>query len=83
MRFSFIDAERAFYPVQVLCRVMEVGRSGFYAWLGRPPSARARTDEVLEGKIDRAFRGSRGTYLSRTALSSRAGASPGHSDGDL
>ncbi len=62
MRFSFIDAERAFYPVQVLCRVMEVGRSGFYAWLGRPPSARARTDEVLEGKIDRAFRGSRGTY---------------------
>ncbi len=49
MRLVFIDAEKAFYPVLVLCRVMEVGRSGYYAWQRRPPSARARTDEVLEG----------------------------------
>ena len=62
MRYVFIEAEKALYPVLVLCRVMEVGRSGFYAWQGRPPSARARTDEVLEGHIDRAFTGSRGTY---------------------
>lgn len=62
MRFVFIDEHRAVYPVCVLCRVMQVGRSGFYAWLGRPPSARACADQSLAEKIDRAFRSSRGTY---------------------
>ena len=62
LRFLFIDEHRVLYPVQVLCRVMQVGRSGFYAWLGRPPSARACADKSLAEKIHRAFRGSRGTY---------------------
>lgn len=62
MRFAFIEAEKAFYPVLVLCRVMQVGRSGFYAWLRRAPSARTKADTVLQDQIDRAFRGSRGTY---------------------
>ena len=62
MRFAFIDAEKATYPVKVLCRVMDVGRSGFYAWVRRGPSQRARADELLEGHIDQAFRNSRGTY---------------------
>ena len=62
MRFAFIDAEKAVYPVRILCRVMQVGHSGFYAWQRRAPSARAQADQVLEGQIDRAFRGSRGTY---------------------
>ncbi len=62
MRFAFIDVEKARYPVLVLCRVLEVGRSGFYAWLRRPPSARAQADKGLETKIERAFRASRGTY---------------------
>lgn len=62
MRFAFIEAEKALYPVLVLCRVMQVGRSGFYAWLRRAPSARAKADTVLQDQIDRAFRGSRGTY---------------------
>lgn len=62
MRFAFIDVEKAFYPVLVLCRVMEVGRSGFYAWQRRVPSVRAQADKVLESKIEVAFRDSRGTY---------------------
>ena len=62
MRFVFIDAEKVFYPVVVLCRVMQVGRSGFYAWQRRAPSARARTDQVLQTHIARAFGDSRGTY---------------------
>ena len=62
MRFAFIDAEKAHYPVVVLCRVMEVRRSGFYAWLRRGPSLRARHDSILSAHIRTAFQGSRRTY---------------------
>lgn len=36
MRYRFIEAEKAQYPVQELCRVLGVARSGYYAWR-RPP----------------------------------------------
>ena len=62
MRFVFIDAEKANYPVVVLCRVMQVARSGFYAWKRRSPSKRARADKQLTGQIAQAFAASRGTY---------------------
>ena len=35
MKFVFIAAEKAFYPVRMLCSVLEVSRSGFYAWVDR------------------------------------------------
>ena len=44
MRFEFIDAEKAQYPIDVLCAALEVSRSGYYAWKGRPPPARATAD---------------------------------------
>ena len=62
MRFAFIDAEKGNYPVQVLCRVMQVGRSGFYKWLHRVPSERACRDEVLKVHIREAFHDNRRTY---------------------
>ncbi|MCO6510044.1 MAG: IS3 family transposase [Aridibacter famidurans] len=37
MRYRFIAEEKAEYPVVVLCRVMNVSRSAFYAWLNREP----------------------------------------------
>jgi len=39
MRFAFVEVEKVTYPVSVLCRVLEVSRPGFYAWLRRSPSA--------------------------------------------
>ena len=51
MRFRFIAVEKAFYPVTILCRVLEVSTSGFYAWLRRPPSLRAQENEVLRREI--------------------------------
>jgi len=62
MRFPFIAAEKASYPVRVLCRVLQVARSGFYAWLRRRPSRRAGANEQLRVAIRAAHHQSRGTY---------------------
>lgn len=61
-RFHFIDQERASYPVNLLCRLLKVSRSGFYAWRGRPPAARQVADEVLTEQIRGFHAASRGTY---------------------
>jgi putative transposase len=45
-----------------MCRVLRISRSGFYAWCGRPMSARARQDLWLTGKIEAIHRRSRGVY---------------------
>jgi len=60
--FRFIDAERAHLPVALLCRMLEVSRSGYYAWRGRPPSRRSRQDAILIEKISEIHRRSRETY---------------------
>ena len=61
-RFIFIDREKAFYDVTVLCSLLKVSRSGFYAWLCRPKSTRAMADEVLTLKIRAAFEANRKVY---------------------
>ena len=45
-----------------MCRVLGVSRSGFYAWLQRPPSQRARRDAELSRRIQEIHAESRGTY---------------------
>ena len=62
MRFAFIDVEKAWYPMRILCRVLGVSRSGYYAWRTRRPSARALEDEQLRPKVAEAFKTGRGTY---------------------
>jgi putative transposase len=61
-RFRLVDAEKANHPVALLCRVLGVSRAGYYAWRGRPPSARAAADAALTETICAIHRGSRGTY---------------------
>jgi hypothetical protein len=36
VKFAFIAAEKARYPVRVLCRTLAVSRVGFYAWQTLP-----------------------------------------------
>lgn len=62
MRYQFIDVEKVHYPIRLLCRVLMVARSGYYAWLGRPLSSRAKTNERLLVKIRAIHAASRGTY---------------------
>ena len=51
MRFAFIAAEKASFPVRVVCRVLNVSRAGFYAWQARAPSGHARADARLGVEI--------------------------------
>jgi putative transposase len=60
--FKLIEAERATYPVAVLCRMLEVSKSGYYAWRSRPPSKRSCGDHALTQKIREVHRRSRETY---------------------
>lgn len=55
MRFTFIDEQKKAFPVLVLCRVLKVSRSGFYAWLRRPVCTRAVEDERILGTISMTF----------------------------
>jgi transposase InsO family protein len=47
VRFSFIEQEKAVFPVRVLCRALAVTPSGYYAWRQRPVAARTARDRQL------------------------------------
>ena len=51
VRFAFIDAWKEEWPVEFLCRVMQVTSRGFRAWRLRPMSQRQRDDMVLLAHI--------------------------------
>src|ERR1700687_5847537 len=62
MRFSFIDAKKAEFPVARLCETLEVSQSGYFAWKSRPASECQCKDMVLLAHIRERFRLSRETY---------------------
>jgi transposase InsO family protein len=55
VRFAFIEARKAEYPVSALCRALKVRRSGFYAWLEREESTHAKADRVLAVDVRAVF----------------------------
>jgi transposase InsO family protein len=57
-----MKAEKANYPVWLMCKVLQVSRSGFYAWYKRPPSTRERENKRLVRVIREAHQASRRTY---------------------
>ena len=60
--FRFIAATKAEHSIQIMCRVLEVSRSGFHAWARREPSARAVADAALSGRIAEIHADSLRTY---------------------
>ncbi len=49
--FKLIDAQKANYPISLLCRVLRVSRSGYYDWKDRPSSKRDRENAALTEQI--------------------------------
>jgi putative transposase len=62
VRYGCIERHRDEFPVVLMCRVLEVTRSGFYAWRTREPSARARREQRLRIEIRAIHRKTHGRY---------------------
>ncbi len=61
-RQRFVKDHEREYPVKALCSLMEVSRSGFYAWRNGTPSPRVVANELLSEQIAEIHQRSRKTY---------------------
>jgi len=62
VKFVFITAEKAHYPIRMLCELLGVSRSGYYAWIDRPAAPKAVSDAQLVVESKAAMRRGRGAY---------------------
>jgi putative transposase len=63
MRFRFIEDRRVDHPVRILCDVLEVSPTGYYAWRSRPESRQsAAANRELVDDIRRIQRDTKGRY---------------------
>jgi putative transposase len=62
VKFAFAKEHRRRWPMQAMCRVLKVARSGFYAWRKRKPSRRQVHREKLLEKIKIVHRENRQLY---------------------
>jgi putative transposase len=62
VKFAFIAGQEVAFPIIVLCRVLGVSASGYYAWVKRPVSSRAVRDEALDRQVRAAHEASNGSY---------------------
>ena len=62
MKFAFIAEHLSEFEVQACCQALEVSRSGYYAWIARPPSAQVQRRLELSEKINAAHAENRQVY---------------------
>ena len=72
MRFAFIEQHAATDPVRLMCRVLEVSASGYYAWRARPESPQAASNRQLVNEIRRIETRHHGRYGSPRMHAARA-----------
>lgn len=61
-RFEFIDQHREQFEISIMCRLLEVSRSGYYAWRNRAVSQREIAKQQLFKEIRRVFHENRQLY---------------------
>jgi putative transposase len=62
VKYQFINEHRHGWSIQMMCRMLQVARSGFYQWLHKPMSDRAIEDERLLALIKDSYEASSGVY---------------------
>ena len=62
MRFAFVESYRGTWPVETICRVMQVSPRGYRSWRSRPTSRRDRTDLKVLAHIRELYSLSLGSY---------------------
>ena len=62
VKYAFIKTHRREFDTAVMCRLLDVSRSGFYEWLRKPLSDRALEDQRLLSLIRAAYTASHGVY---------------------
>jgi transposase InsO family protein len=62
MKYAFIAAYAGQFAVLRMCKVLRVGRSGYYAWAKRHPSTRVQANQVLLERIRAIYQYSRQSY---------------------
>ena len=63
--FWIVSAEKARFPVSLICEVLDVNRSSFSAWETRPPSDRTLSDAWLTEQIREIWAANRTVYGAR------------------
>jgi transposase InsO family protein len=62
VRFDWVHRHRRQFEVKLMCHLLQVSRSGYYAWVDRPPSQRAVRQAELTEQVRQVHAESFGTY---------------------
>lgn len=62
MKYAWIREHRDSFPVALMCEVLDVSKSGYYAAIDRPPSPRAQRSARIRDSVRQAHAGSHGIY---------------------
>ena len=69
-RCAFIQSQETEHPVKLLCEVMRIRRSGYYAWKRKKPGDCVMEDELMKRMMEPVFIDSKQTYGGRRLMAS-------------
>ncbi len=62
MKFAWIKEQRDSFPVNIMCRILNVSSSGFYKWLSATPGPRIKRTEAIKADVRKVYEQSNGIY---------------------